>query len=135
MQCIIGQFCAYGMEYKDDQGYNHDWFTLLPQIQVAYNTSHHSTTGKKPFLKEKGWNPLLPVNHLRMNPSNIHPTAKDFHDMPKKAFDTEARCIAEVKENKKQRYYKTHKEPEFREGDQVLVPNMSFDKPKGLKKM
>ncbi|MBW0478636.1 hypothetical protein O181_018351 [Austropuccinia psidii MF-1] len=38
---IIRRFCAYGMEYKD-----HDWFTLLPEVQLAYNTSQNSTTGK-----------------------------------------------------------------------------------------
>ncbi|MBW0534997.1 hypothetical protein O181_074712 [Austropuccinia psidii MF-1] len=41
--------------------------------------------------------------------------------MWKKSYDTAARFIAEEKEYNKQRYDKTHKEPDFREGDQVLV--------------
>ncbi|MBW0564042.1 hypothetical protein O181_103757 [Austropuccinia psidii MF-1] len=39
--------------------------------------------------------------------------------MWKKACDTAARCIAEAKEYHKQRWDKTHMEPDFKEGDQV----------------
>ncbi|MBW0462213.1 hypothetical protein O181_001928 [Austropuccinia psidii MF-1] len=57
MEDILKRFCAYGMEYKDHEGYTHDWFTLLPLVQLAYSTSKHSTTEKSPSLLEKGWNP------------------------------------------------------------------------------
>ncbi|MBW0468114.1 hypothetical protein O181_007829 [Austropuccinia psidii MF-1] len=46
MEDIIRKFCAYGMEYKYHEGYTHDWITLLPAIQLAYNTSENSTTGR-----------------------------------------------------------------------------------------
>ncbi|MBW0532708.1 hypothetical protein O181_072423 [Austropuccinia psidii MF-1] len=46
MEDILRRFCDYGMEYKDHEGYTHDWVTLLPAGQLAYNTSQHSTTGK-----------------------------------------------------------------------------------------
>ncbi|MBW0463476.1 hypothetical protein O181_003191 [Austropuccinia psidii MF-1] len=51
---ILRAFCAYGMEYKDHEGYTHDWVTLLPTVQLVYNRSQHSTTGKTPSLVEKG---------------------------------------------------------------------------------
>ncbi|MBW0582433.1 hypothetical protein O181_122148, partial [Austropuccinia psidii MF-1] len=38
MEDILRRFCAYGMEYKDHEGYTHDWVTLLPAVQLAYNT-------------------------------------------------------------------------------------------------
>ncbi|MBW0506148.1 hypothetical protein O181_045863 [Austropuccinia psidii MF-1] len=102
MEEIFKRFCAYGMEYRNHEGYAHDWVTLLPAAQLAYNTSKHSTTGKTPALVEKGWNPLLPVDHLKKNLLTIHPTAKDFHEMWKRACDTAVKCIAEAKEyNKK----------------------------------
>ncbi|MBW0485153.1 hypothetical protein O181_024868 [Austropuccinia psidii MF-1] len=57
MENILRRFCSYGMEYKDHEGYTHYLVTLLPEVQLAYNTSQHTTTGKSPSLVEKGWNP------------------------------------------------------------------------------
>ncbi|MBW0571220.1 hypothetical protein O181_110935 [Austropuccinia psidii MF-1] len=97
MEDILKRFCAYGMQYKDHKGYTDDWVTLLPVVQLAYNTSQHSTTGKTPALVEKGWNCLLPVDHRKKNLLTIHPTASDFHEMWKRACETAAKCIAEAK--------------------------------------
>ncbi|MBW0569045.1 hypothetical protein O181_108760 [Austropuccinia psidii MF-1] len=97
MEYILTRFCAYGMEYKDHEGYTHDWVTFLPAVQLAYSTSQHSTTGKTPELVEKGWNPLFPVYHLKKNPLTIHPTAKYSHEIWKRSCDTAAKCIAELK--------------------------------------
>ncbi|MBW0477515.1 hypothetical protein O181_017230 [Austropuccinia psidii MF-1] len=91
MEDIIRIFCAYGMEYKYHEGYTPYWVTLLPAVQLAYNTSQHSTTGKSPSLVEKGWNPLFPVDHLKKNLLTIHPKAKDFHELWKSACDTASR--------------------------------------------
>ncbi|MBW0476123.1 hypothetical protein O181_015838 [Austropuccinia psidii MF-1] len=135
MEDIIRRFCAYGMEYKDHEGYTHDWVTLLPKIQLSYNTSQNSTTGKLPSLVEKGWNPLLPVDHLKKNLLTIHPTAKYFHYMWKRACDTVAKQIAKAKEYSKQRYDKTHMEPDFKEKDQVLVSTLNFNNIKEPKKI
>ncbi|MBW0593662.1 hypothetical protein O181_133377 [Austropuccinia psidii MF-1] len=135
MEDIRRRLCAYGMEYKDHEGYTHDWVTLLPAVQLAYNTSQHSTTGKTSALVEKGGSPLLPADHLKNNLLTIHPTAKDFHDMWKRACDTAAKCIAEAKDYNKQRWDKTHMEPDFKEGDQVLVSTLNFNNLKGPKKM
>ncbi|MBW0502330.1 hypothetical protein O181_042045 [Austropuccinia psidii MF-1] len=54
--------------------------------------------------------------------------------MWKRACDKAAKCIAEAKEYNKQRYHKTHMEPEFKEGYQVLVSTLSFNKLEGPKK-
>ncbi|MBW0564485.1 hypothetical protein O181_104200 [Austropuccinia psidii MF-1] len=135
MEDILRRFCAYGMEYKDHAGYTPDWVTLLPAVQLAYDTSQNSTTWKSPSLVEKGWNPLLPVDHLKKTLLTIHPKAKDFHDMWKKACDTAAKCIAEAKEYNKLRWDKSHMEPDFKEGDQALVSTLYFNNLKGQKAM
>ncbi|MBW0492286.1 hypothetical protein O181_032001 [Austropuccinia psidii MF-1] len=75
MEDIVRSFCAYGMEYKDHEGYTHGCVTLLPAVPLAYDTSQQSTTGKTPSMVEKGWNPLLPVDNLKKNILTIHPTA------------------------------------------------------------
>ncbi|MBW0557594.1 hypothetical protein O181_097309 [Austropuccinia psidii MF-1] len=103
---ILRRFCAYGMEYKDHEGYTHDWVTLLPAVQLAYNTSQHSTTGKTPALVEKGWNPLLPVDNLKKTLLTIHPKAKDFHEMWNRPCYIASKRIAEAKEYNKQRWDK-----------------------------
>ncbi|MBW0517655.1 hypothetical protein O181_057370 [Austropuccinia psidii MF-1] len=54
MENILRRFCEYGIKYKYYEGYTHDWVILLPEAQLAYNNSHHSTTGKSPSLGEKG---------------------------------------------------------------------------------
>ncbi|MBW0479491.1 hypothetical protein O181_019206 [Austropuccinia psidii MF-1] len=135
MEEIIRRFCAYGMEYQDHEGYTHDWVTLLPAVQLAYNRSQNSTTGKSPSLVEKGWNPLFPVDHLKRNLLTIHPTAKDFHDMLMRSCDTAAIRIAHAKEHNKQRWDKSDMEPDFKEGDQVLVSTLNFNNLKGPRKM
>ncbi|MBW0549001.1 hypothetical protein O181_088716 [Austropuccinia psidii MF-1] len=54
MEEIIRRFCAYGLKYKDHEGYTHDWVTILPAVQLAYNTIQHSTAGKSSSLVKKG---------------------------------------------------------------------------------
>ncbi|MBW0583946.1 hypothetical protein O181_123661 [Austropuccinia psidii MF-1] len=65
MKDILRRLCAYGMKYKDHEGYTHEWVKLLPAVKLAYNISQNSTIWKSPSLVEKGWNPLLPVDHLK----------------------------------------------------------------------
>ncbi|MBW0539112.1 hypothetical protein O181_078827 [Austropuccinia psidii MF-1] len=135
MEDILRRFFAYGMEYKDHEGYTQDWVTLLPAVQLAYNTIQHFPTGKTPGLVEKGWNPLFPVDNLKKNLLTIHPIAKYFHEMSKRACEIAAKHISQVKEYNKQRWDKSHMEPDFKEGDQVLVSTLNFNNLKGPKKM
>ncbi|MBW0477762.1 hypothetical protein O181_017477 [Austropuccinia psidii MF-1] len=55
--------------------------------------------------------------------------------MWKRSCDTASQCTAEAKEYNKQRYDKTHIEPDFKKGDQVLVSKLNFNNLKGPKKM
>ncbi|MBW0548047.1 hypothetical protein O181_087762 [Austropuccinia psidii MF-1] len=135
MKNILRGFCAYCMEYKDHEGYTHDWVTLLPAVQLAYNTSQHFTIGKTPALVEKGWNPLLPLDHLKKNLLTIHSTAKDFHDMWKRACETTVKWIPEEKHYNKQRWDKTHMEPDLKEGDEVLVSTLNLNNLQGPKEI
>ncbi|MBW0506228.1 hypothetical protein O181_045943 [Austropuccinia psidii MF-1] len=47
MEDILRRFCAYGMEYKDYEGYTHDWVTLLPAVQQAHNTKGDKFPSRK----------------------------------------------------------------------------------------
>ncbi|MBW0588148.1 hypothetical protein O181_127863, partial [Austropuccinia psidii MF-1] len=67
--------------------------------------------------------------------SDHQPKAKYFHEMWMRACDTYAKRIAEAKEYNKQRWDKSHMEPDFKEGDQVVVSTLNFNNLKGHKKM
>ncbi|MBW0528933.1 hypothetical protein O181_068648 [Austropuccinia psidii MF-1] len=41
---MIRRFCAYGLEFKDSDGFTHDWCTLIQALELAYKTSIHSST-------------------------------------------------------------------------------------------
>ncbi|MBW0558171.1 hypothetical protein O181_097886 [Austropuccinia psidii MF-1] len=38
LEDIIRRFCAYGLEFKDSDGFTHDWCTLILALELAYKT-------------------------------------------------------------------------------------------------
>ncbi|MBW0559320.1 hypothetical protein O181_099035 [Austropuccinia psidii MF-1] len=65
LEDMIRRFCAYGLKFKDSDGFTHDWYRLIPALELAYETSIHSSTGKTPAMIEEGWNPRLPYDTLK----------------------------------------------------------------------
>ncbi|MBW0522106.1 hypothetical protein O181_061821 [Austropuccinia psidii MF-1] len=51
---IIRSVCAYGLELKYSDGLTHNWCTLIPALELAYETSIHPSTVKTPEALEKG---------------------------------------------------------------------------------
>ncbi|MBW0546581.1 hypothetical protein O181_086296 [Austropuccinia psidii MF-1] len=78
LEDMIRRFCAYGLELKDSDGFTHDWCTLIPALELAYKTSIHASTGKTPAMLEKGWKPKLPVDTLKKDLVDIHPSSSSF---------------------------------------------------------
>ena len=132
---MIRSYCAFGLEFKDKDGYTHDWKTLLPALEIAYNSSIHSTTGKKPFVVERGFCPRLPNDTLKSRNVDVHPTALSFASMLKKAREHATSCIQDAVEYNKTRWDKTHKEPNFKIGDQVLISTKNFNNLQGPRKL
>ncbi|MBW0539700.1 hypothetical protein O181_079415 [Austropuccinia psidii MF-1] len=75
---MMRRFCAYGLEFKESDGFTIDWCTMIPALVLAYSTSVHPSTGKTPAIIEKGWNPRLPGDTLRKDLIDIDPTASSF---------------------------------------------------------
>ncbi|MBW0546655.1 hypothetical protein O181_086370 [Austropuccinia psidii MF-1] len=65
LEDMIRRICAHGLELKYSDGFTHDWVSLIPELELAYKTSIHASTGKTPAILEKGWNPKLPVDTLK----------------------------------------------------------------------
>ncbi|MBW0542280.1 hypothetical protein O181_081995 [Austropuccinia psidii MF-1] len=78
LEDMIRRFCAYGLEFKDSDGFAHDWCTLIPALELEYKTSVHSSTGQTPAMLEKGCNERLPVDTPWKDLIDINPTASSF---------------------------------------------------------
>ncbi|MBW0563510.1 hypothetical protein O181_103225 [Austropuccinia psidii MF-1] len=95
LEDMIRRFCAYGLEFKDSDGFTHDWCTLLPALELPYKTSIHSSTGKTPAMLEKGWNPRLRYDTLKKNLVDIHSAASSFKIILEKGRHHANRCMQE----------------------------------------
>ncbi|MBW0534189.1 hypothetical protein O181_073904 [Austropuccinia psidii MF-1] len=135
LEDMIRIFCAYGLEFKDSDGFTHDWCTLIPALELAYKTSIHSSTGKTPAMLEKGWNPRLPYDTLKKDLVDIHPTASSFKIILDKARHHANRCMQHSFIYEKERWDKSHKPPYFKIGDLVLVSTLNFNNIRGPKKL
>ncbi|MBW0535441.1 hypothetical protein O181_075156 [Austropuccinia psidii MF-1] len=132
---MIRRFCAYGLEFKDSDGFDHDWCTFIPALELAYKKSSHSSTGKTPAMIEKGWNPRLPWDTLEKDLVNIHQTSSSFKLILDKARHHADRCMQDSFKYSKRRWDKSHKPPDFKIGDLVLVSTLNFNNIKGAKKL
>ncbi|MBW0566809.1 hypothetical protein O181_106524 [Austropuccinia psidii MF-1] len=135
LEDMIRRFCAYGLEFKDSDGFTHEWCTLIPALELAYKTSVHSSTAQTPAMLEIGWNPRLPEDTLRKDLIDIHPTASSFKVMLDKVKNHAKQSMNDAFEYAKQKWDKSHKVPDFEVGDLVLVSTLNFNNIKGPKKL
>ncbi|MBW0490001.1 hypothetical protein O181_029716 [Austropuccinia psidii MF-1] len=135
LEDIIRIFCAYGLEFKDSDGFTHDWCTSIPDLKLACKTSIHCSTGKTTAILEKCWNPRLPYDTLKKALVDIHPTVIIFRLMLDKARHHANRCMKDSFKYAKERWDKSHKPPNFKIGDLVLASTLNFNNIKGPKKL
>ncbi|MBW0535797.1 hypothetical protein O181_075512 [Austropuccinia psidii MF-1] len=86
-------------------------------------------------MLEKGWNPRIPYDTLKKELVYINPTAIIFKIMLDKARHHENRCMQDSFKYAKERWDKSHKPPDFKVGDLVLVSTLNFNNIKGPKKL
>ncbi|MBW0520013.1 hypothetical protein O181_059728 [Austropuccinia psidii MF-1] len=113
---MISRLCAYGLEIKYSDGFTHDWCTLITVLKLVYKTSIHASTGKNPAMWEKGLKAKLPLLLDKVR----HHANQSMND----AF-----------EYAKQKLDKSHKAPEFKVGELILVSTLSVNNIKGQKKL
>ncbi|MBW0534989.1 hypothetical protein O181_074704 [Austropuccinia psidii MF-1] len=112
LENIIRIFCAYGLYFKDSEGFTHDWCKLIPELELAYKTSIHASTGKTPAMSEKGWNPKIPVDNLKKDFVDIHPTASSSKLLLDKVRHHANQSMNDDFEYAKLKWDKIHKAPE-----------------------
>ncbi|MBW0559456.1 hypothetical protein O181_099171 [Austropuccinia psidii MF-1] len=114
---------------------NHDWCTLLPELELAYKTSIHASTNQTPAILEKVWNPKLPQDSLRKDLVEIHPTSASFKGMLDKAIKHAVRCMEDSFAYSKEKWDKSNATPDFKGGYLVLVSTTNFNNIKGCKNL
>ncbi|MBW0523996.1 hypothetical protein O181_063711 [Austropuccinia psidii MF-1] len=135
LEDMIRSFCDCGLEFKDSDGFSHDWCTLIPALELEYKTSVHSSTGQTPAMLEKGWNPRLLADILRKDLIDIHPTGSSFKLMLDKVKHHAKQSMNDAFYYAKQEWAKSHKVPDFKVGDLVLVSTLNFNNIKGKNKL
>ncbi|MBW0592315.1 hypothetical protein O181_132030 [Austropuccinia psidii MF-1] len=105
LEDMIRRFCAYGLEFKDSDGFTHDWFTLIPALELAYKTSVDSSTGQTPAI-------------IMLDKVKHH----------------EKQILNDAFEYAKQKWDKSHQVPDFKLQDLVLVSTFNFNNIKGPNK-
>ncbi|MBW0564586.1 hypothetical protein O181_104301 [Austropuccinia psidii MF-1] len=93
LEDMVRRLCAYGLEFKDCDGFTNDRCTLLPALELAYKTSIHASTNQTPVILEKGWNPKLPQDSLRKDLVKINPTAASLKGMLDRDRKHAVRCM------------------------------------------
>ncbi|MBW0520991.1 hypothetical protein O181_060706 [Austropuccinia psidii MF-1] len=86
-------------------------------------------------MLEKGWNPRIPYDTLKKNLVDIHPTERSFEIMLDKSRHNANRCMKDSFKYSKKRWDKSHKPPDLRVGDLLLVSTLNLNSIKGLKKL
>ncbi|MBW0586940.1 hypothetical protein O181_126655 [Austropuccinia psidii MF-1] len=92
---LVKKSFACGLEFKDCDGFTHDWCTLLQALELAYKTSIHASINQTPAIIEKGWNPKLSQYSWRKDLIEIHPTAASFKGMLEKARKHAVSCMVD----------------------------------------
>ncbi|MBW0541843.1 hypothetical protein O181_081558 [Austropuccinia psidii MF-1] len=108
---------------------------MIPALELAYKTSIHSSTSKTPAMLEKGWNPILSYETLKRDLVGIHPTGSSSNIILDKRRNPENRFMQDYFKYPKERWNKSHKPPDFRIKDLVLVLNLYLNKIKLLNKL
>ncbi|MBW0501827.1 hypothetical protein O181_041542 [Austropuccinia psidii MF-1] len=132
---MVRRLCAYGLEFKDCDGFTHNWCTLLPALESEYKTSIHASTNQIPAILEKGWNPKLAQDSLRKYLVEINLTAASLRGMLDKARKHAIRCMEHSFTHAKDKWDKSNATPDFKVGDSVLVSTTNFNIIRGCKKI
>ncbi|MBW0548361.1 hypothetical protein O181_088076 [Austropuccinia psidii MF-1] len=86
-------------------------------------------------MLEKGGTPKLPVDTLKKDLVDIHPTASRFKLLLVKVRNHANQSMNAAFEYAKHKLDKSHKTPEFKAWDLILVSTLNFNNIQGPKKL
>ncbi|MBW0561664.1 hypothetical protein O181_101379 [Austropuccinia psidii MF-1] len=47
---MVRRLCEYGLDFKDFDGFTHNWYILLPALKLPYKTSLYADTNQTPAI-------------------------------------------------------------------------------------
>ncbi|MBW0591629.1 hypothetical protein O181_131344 [Austropuccinia psidii MF-1] len=86
-------------------------------------------------MLEKGWNLRIPEDTMRKDLIETNPTDSSFKMMLYIVKHYEKQSMDNSFQYAKQKWEKSHKVPDFKVGELVLVSNLNFNNIKGPKKL
>ncbi|MBW0482945.1 hypothetical protein O181_022660 [Austropuccinia psidii MF-1] len=134
LEDMIRRFCAYGLELKYSAGFINDWCTLIPELELAYKNSVHASTGKTLSMLEKGWSPKIPGDTFKKDLVDINPYSSIFKLFLDKLRHNTNQSMTDSFEYTKQEWDESHKTPELKVGDLILVSTLNLNNIKGPKR-
>ncbi|MBW0482541.1 hypothetical protein O181_022256 [Austropuccinia psidii MF-1] len=120
--------------------YSEDRFHLFDSMiyhrtKHSCNTSVHSSTGPTPAILEKGWDASIPAVTLRKDLIDFNISASSFKLMLDKVKHYAKQIINDAFDYVKQKWDKSHRVPDLRVEELVLVSTFNFNNIKGPKKL
>ena len=125
---LIRRYCAFGLSYRDGEGFKHDWVSLLPALEQAYNSSKHASTDHSPFQLEKGWLPRAPLALMQGAVAQlpVDHAAHNFAEMIDKCRKHAGEVVDAAFEQAKKRFDAHHTETRITVGCKVLISTKHF---------
>ncbi|MBW0481905.1 hypothetical protein O181_021620 [Austropuccinia psidii MF-1] len=111
---MVRRFCAYVLELKYCDVFAYYWCTLLPELELEYQTSINASINQAPDTLEKEWTPRLNQNSLMKDLVEIHPTAASFKGILDKAGKHAVRCMEDSFSYAKDKWEKSHATPDLK---------------------
>ncbi|MBW0522415.1 hypothetical protein O181_062130 [Austropuccinia psidii MF-1] len=108
LEDMIRRLCSYGLERKYSDGFTHDWCTIIPELELSYNTSIHTSTGKTPEILENGWDCKIPGDTFKKDLVDIQQNVSRFKLFLYKVRHHSNQSMTYAFEYSKQKWDKSH---------------------------
>ena len=122
-------FCSFG-QIQDREGISMDWVAVLPQLEFAYNSSVHATTGQIPFQTAFGWVPSGPPDLIKaaanIPTEKLDPSSLSWAELIATSRERARASIDDAFEHAKARWDKHHRNVDFSKFKQARLSTKYF---------
>ena len=113
-----------------------DWYRHLPNLQFAYNTAKHSSTGESPFFLNYGRHPIVPASLVGGPPQGDAvqrvPAAADYLQEIRSSMGRAKESLERSRQRYKQVADRRRQEQKYSVGDRVLLSTANIALPRNL---